>query len=506
MMMEDKPNNLHTLNGRLQKYVMRVQQITAARDQAQHDLVTMRERMEKEMTSVKSRLSKELEGARAELELEIDQKTRLQVLEQEQYAELTTLRKEAKELRDAKTTADRLKIDIEKERLDSSTAKEALASRNTELASLKRRSNTMVKEMRKISADLKDAITERDRLRDENAEFLTGRDQAVDALRKEWHEKSRHDHAAWKDASEKRVAQVEKEAKEHSSALLETKQQQLDTLQEELTSTKKELETTATDYENGLLVREELSARVTTVEKQYREDRKVLKDDKRTMEEIIAKLRAESALKEKEFNVLMDSKIALDAEISTYRMILEQEESRVGSFKTPNPKAMTKKRKSTGKRASAKKPKFTSHVFISQLDILNDIVVVTNSSNDKIMDLKGWKITGQSGEKTFTFPAFELKPGAKVMVKSGRKGKKSDTSETPEGVDVFATRKFMWNSNGDVATLLSDKNEVMHRTADGMTYEQPENESEGESEYESRDDIDMEPLPNLPENHQCSIM
>lgn len=481
---------------------MRVQQITAARDQAQHDLLTMRERMEKEVASVRNRLSKELEEARAELEHEIDQKTRLQVLEQEQYAELTTLRKEAKELRDAKAIADRLQVEIEKERLNASTAKEALVARNTELASLKRRANTMEKEMRKLSADLKDAIAERDRLRDENAEFLTGRDQAVDTLRKEWHEKSRKDHAAWKEASEKRVAQVEKEAKEHFAAVIEAKQHEVDTLRDELTATKKELETTATDYESGLLVREELSARVTMLEKQYREDRKVLKDDKRGMEETITKLRMESAIKEKEFNSLMDNKIALDAEISTYRMILEQEESRVGSLKTPKAKSIAKKRKSTGKRSSSKKIKYTSDIFISQLDIPKDIVVVANSS-DKVVDLKGWQIMGQSSEKKFTFPAFELKSGAKVMVKSGRKGKKSEALEAPEGVDVFTTRKYLWNSDGDVATLLSDKNEVVHRTGEGMAYEQPENESEAESEYES--DLDMEPLPNLAEN-QCCIM
>lgn len=506
MQVPNEPNNLHTLNGRLQNYVMRVQQITAARDQAQHDLTTMRERMEKEISSVRNQLSKELKETRADLEHEIEEKTRLQILESDQHTELKALRLEVKELRDAKEIADRLQVEIEKERLNASTAKEALAARNIELASVRRRANSMEKEMRKLSADLKDAIAEGDRLRDENAEFLTGRDQAVDALRKEWHEKSRKDRAAWTEASEKRVAQVEKEAKEHFAAVIETKQHEVDALREELSATKKELETTTADYEVVFKDRTDLSARNTTLEQQFQDARKVFKEDKRALEETIAKLRVESATKEKEFNSLMDSKIALDAEISTYRMILEQEESRVGSLKTPKPKAAMKKRKSTGKRSSSKKLKYTSDVFISQLDIPNDIVVVSNSS-EKSVDLKGWKIAGQSGEKTFTFPAFELKPGAKVMVKSGRKGKKTEALEAPEGIDVFATRKYMWNSDGDVATLLSDKNEVVHRTSEGKAFEQPENESEAESDEEYESDIDMmEPLPIVPENNQCCIM
>ena len=92
-------------------------------------------------------------------------------MEQEQHQELQVLRSEVKELKDAHERAERMKLDLDKERTHVDDLKQKFDHANTELTSWKRKLNTLEKESRKEKALNQDKEAEMNRLRQENKEF-----------------------------------------------------------------------------------------------------------------------------------------------------------------------------------------------------------------------------------------------------------------------------------------------------------------------------------------------
>ena len=125
-------------------------------------------------------------------------------------------------------------------------------------------------------------------------------------------------------------------------SVLSSLQDQLNDVIAELESTKQELERTANDYEESLKARQSLTEKVAQLERDYREVRTKSIKDRRTYEETLERFKSSKISKEREFNDLMDVKIALDAEIMKYRRILDREESRV-AVATPNTKGRKQK-------------------------------------------------------------------------------------------------------------------------------------------------------------------
>lgn len=455
--------------------------------------------MEKELASTRARLTKELSATRHDLELEIDQRTRLQVLEQEQYQELQFLRQKVKELETFKPLAEKLTSDLESERFISKSAKESLEKCNTELSSYKRRINTTDKESRKQASVLKDTKSELDRIRAENQEFLSGRDAAMESQRAAFAEKSRKDLAAWKSSTEERVGQATKEAKEHYTVVFESKKQELATLKKEFLLVKSEKDKAELQLEGMLTVRADLSSKISTLETQYGADRKMWHESKNVLENQVSRLREEALSKDSEYNSLMDCKLALDAEISTYRMILDQEESRVGVIKTPKRARHASKQRTPSTKKKAKLM-MQSDVRICQLDIQRDLVVIENLGS-KPLELTGWVLTSEAENKSFTYPNFTLAPNDKAAVICGKAAKTKAAAMTLDGLKAFSTKKYLWDSNGDAATLTNAKGQIIHRLADGLA-EEPEEEEE---EYSDSDP--MQPLARDQEQeNNCCIM
>ena len=81
------------------------------------------------------------------------------------------LRSEVKELKDAHERAERMKLDLDKERTHVDDLKQKFDHANTELTSWKRKLNTLEKESRKEKALNQDKEAEMNRLRQENKEF-----------------------------------------------------------------------------------------------------------------------------------------------------------------------------------------------------------------------------------------------------------------------------------------------------------------------------------------------
>lgn len=484
--------------------MLRVKEMEDAKNIAEKELETIRDRMQQEMDAMKIRLAKELEDTRKyvvrtisiaydsylkivwlccrKLDVELDQKARLQVLEQEQHTELVKLRAQVKELGDAKALADQLVTELQKEKANAQSAKEALSAQTTQLQSARRRIKDLERDNRSMEAAFSDATKELEHLKSKSAEFDVVRDGEINALRKEFHIKHQESLAQWKKESEERIQSVEKEVRNYFDGVVQGYKNQVEELTSELDVTKKELERTTNDYDESLSLRESLSGKLAQVEREYREDRKKFKEDRKALEIHVEKLREAKAMKEQEFNDLMDVKIALDAEISAYRRILDREETRVGlptvnkenishNSKRKQPKFDDNKSQTVGKKMRTEASLPISTVHIARLDLEKDRVVLENVG-DKSVSLGGWEVRGRQENQVFRFPeSYVMAPNSKMTVFSNKRNKRAKEEVTP-GEDAFLARKFSLNADGDFAVLFTKDGVAVSTRGDGLSPEE----------------------------------
>lgn len=410
------------------------------------------------------------------LDIELDQKARLQVLEQEQHVELVKLRAQVKELSEIKALAESLQVELTKERSNSKSSKETLSVQTTQLQAARRRIKDLERENRSHEASLSDATKELEDLRKKSSDFDLTRDVEITSIRKEMNLKHQEALALWKKDTEERLHGVEKEVRHYFEGVVQGFKSQVEDLSLELDSTKKELDRTAIDYEESLQVRQSLTEKVAHLEREYREERTKFKEDRKKYESTLEHFRATKFAKEQEFNDLMDVKIALDAEITTYRRILDREETRVGlptPTNTPNAKQTPRKRKSeTGTAAAAKRAKRApSSVQIVHLDLEKDRIVLENSS-DKPVSLAGWEVRGRSENQVFRFPGtYSMRPQSKMTVYSSKRNKNAKDERKPNE-DSFLATKFSLNASGDFAVLLTAEGVPVSTRAEGLSAEE----------------------------------
>lgn len=92
-------------------------------------------------------------------------------------------------------------------------------------------------------------------------------------------------------------------------------------------------------------------------------------------------------------------------------------------------------------------------ISISSKDLRGEIVGITNFG-DTPVNLKDWQLVSVMGNQTFKFPNISLKPGKTIYVSSG--------PEAKEGSGYLKwTTGQMWRNDGDAATLLNNKGEIV---------------------------------------------
>ncbi|KAF1319702.1 putative Laminlike protein, partial [Globisporangium splendens] len=475
----DEKSTLQFLNGRLELYVLRVKEMEDAKIVAERELETIRQRMQADIDALRLRMSKELDETRKKLDVELDQKARLQVLEQEQHVELVKLRAQVKELSEIKALAESLQVELTKERSNSKASKETLSVQTTQLQSARRRIKDLERENRSYEASLSDATKELDDLRKKSSDFDLTRDLEITNIRKEMNQKHQEALAQWKKDTEERVLGVEKEVRLYFEGVVQGFKSQVEDLSVELDSTKKELDRTASDYEESLQVRQQLTEKVAHLEREYREERTKFKEDRKKYEATLEHFRSSKFAKEQEFNDLMDVKIALDAEITAYRRILDREETRFGlptPTNTPNAKQTSRKRKSeasvTAAAATSKRVKRApSSVQIVHLDLEKDRIVLENTS-EKPVSLAGWEVRGRAENQVFRFPAtYSMRPKSKMTVYSSKRNKNAKDERKPNE-DSFLATKFSLNASGDFAVLLTADGVPVSTRAEGLSVEE----------------------------------
>ncbi|MCK1997605.1 lamin tail domain-containing protein [Psychrobacillus psychrodurans] len=95
----------------------------------------------------------------------------------------------------------------------------------------------------------------------------------------------------------------------------------------------------------------------------------------------------------------------------------------------------------------------TEGINISSKDLRGEIVGITNSGGTTV-SLKDWQLVSVAGNQTFKFPNMSLLAGETIYVTSG--------PEAKEGSGYLKwTTGQMWRNDGDAATLLNSKGEVV---------------------------------------------
>jgi len=269
------------------------------------------------------------------------------------------------------------------------------------------------------------------------------------------------------------------EVRSHFDTVACSLQDQLNDARAELDSTKKELDRTATDYEESLKARQALTEKVAQLERDYREARSKSTTDRKAYEETLERFRSSKVAKEREFNELMDVKIALDAEIMKYRRILDREESRV-AVSTPNTKGRKRKSDSTN-GTSAKRSRrsvaavaqpigSSSAVQIVSLNLEKDRIVLKNTSSEPA-PIGGWAVRGQN-DQTFRFPVtYVMRPQSTLTVHSSKRNRNAK-NERQKGEDSFLANKFSLNAKGDFVVLTTHEEIPVSMKSAGLPKEE----------------------------------
>jgi len=156
--------------------------------------------------------------------------------------------------------------------------------------------------------------------------------------------------------------------------------------------------------------------------------------------------RERSRQTDEDFNALMDVKIALALEIKAYRLILEDEENRIGSSQL----------------STAEGPQDDGKVslVIAAMEPDGNFFQIRNGSLETI-SLKGWTLRSKETGKTVAFPdSINLKCGASVALYTGPEA----ASRASKG-DIVWDTDGIWDPNGDSAQLVSPQDQVVHDVA-----------------------------------------
>jgi len=216
-------------------------------------------------------------------------------------------------------------------------------------------------------------------------------------------------------------------------------------LQQDLTS----LQTRANE---AIAVREALGKRINELQSIIDSTHKRHNDEIAEKDKLINRIKVSFKQKEEEFDELMDVKIALAMEIKQYRILLENEEERLG-YSSPNKKSKVDQLL----KSSSHDP--TAQLVITAMDLEGQFIVIRNSTTDMI-SLDGWTLRTRESKEEFKFPSnLSLKPADSVTVWIG--GVYAEKENHP--IDFVWPIDELWHREGDAVMLLHPDGQIVSK-------------------------------------------
>ncbi|MES1911564.1 MAG: hypothetical protein MHM6MM_003978 [Cercozoa sp. M6MM] len=531
------------LTNRFEMYIMRSREKDLTRENAQRMLLQARRRAEQEVDIARKSFRKELLQVRSDRDRVLAQKAEVDV----QLDALQTKLRDV-ERRLAAEEQGRRNAEQQGERLGQEVAElqQQLSATEKSLKSTKQSFEMEKQALADLRAEQERLATEQQRLLQDRAALQTQVESAesdlnmlrestsidLERLRKENEELSQNREAIEEQLRGEFSAQLqaiiaerqESYEAERSAMLNELKQtyeERLDAFREQAAqeaAEREKLKATARDaaaekdalereYAEALAMRDAQARRITDLEQQLHEERQRPRDELAEKLKTIEDLKQAYRRKEQEFDELMGVKITLDAEINAFRMMLDEEEKRLG-YKSPAKKRRRTFAGTTSTLSSAttvvrgRRRKTSSslahvaaaehaqsmllrdesgllggtmdvsqlgedivqkdQVHITKIDINTPFVQLRNGSQDAV-PLAGWRITNDTGSSMYAF-AEDLVLGAGESVRIVI-GPDAEQHENPPHIFGWvAEPSEIWSSapsNGDKCILIDNDDNII---------------------------------------------